>query len=53
MLQPMFPLIFCSLCAQKFWCVRTVLEMTYICKLGEDQKNKAFTQNWNGFWAQN
>ena len=30
----MRPLIFCSLYAQKFWCVRTFLEMTniyYIC----------------------
>ena len=26
----MFPLIFCSLCAQIFWCVRTFLEMTNI-----------------------
>ena len=24
----MFPLIFCSLCAQKFWCVHPFLEMT-------------------------
>ena len=24
----MFPLIFCSMCAQEFWCVRTFLEMT-------------------------
>ena len=36
----MFPIIFCSLCAQKFWCVRTFMEMTYICKLGEDQNKK-------------
>jgi len=28
---PMFPLIFCSLCAQKFWCVCTFLEMTKTC----------------------
>ena len=27
----MFPLTFCSLCAQKFWCMRTFLEMTNIC----------------------
>ena len=27
----MFPLIFCSLCAQIFWCVRTFLQMTSIC----------------------
>jgi len=26
----MVPLIFCSLCAQKLWCVRTFLEMTNI-----------------------
>ena len=29
----MLPLIFCSLCAQKFWCVRTFLEMTNICNV--------------------
>jgi len=28
----MFLLIFCSLCAQKFWCVRTFLEMTKTCQ---------------------
>ena len=39
-LRSMFPLNFCSLCAQKFWCVRTFLEMTYTCKLGEDQIKK-------------
>ena len=27
----MFPLIFCSLCAQKLWRVRTFLEMTNVC----------------------
>ena len=27
----MFPLIFCSLCAQKLWLVRTFLEMTNVC----------------------
>ena len=25
------PLIFCSMCAHKFWCVRPFLEMTNIC----------------------
>ena len=37
----MFSQIFCSLSAQKFWCERTFLEMTYICKLGEDQKKRS------------
>jgi len=32
MLQAMFPLIFCGLRAQKFWCVRTFLEMTKTCQ---------------------
>ena len=27
----MFPLIFCSLCAQKFWYVRAFMEITNIC----------------------
>ena len=26
-----FPLIFCGRYAQKFWCVRTFLEMSNIC----------------------
>ena len=33
LLLPMFPLIFCSLCAQKFWCVCTFLEMITICNV--------------------
>ena len=36
----MLPPIFCSLCAKKFWCGRAFLEMTYICKLDEDQIKK-------------
>ena len=31
MLTPMLPLIFCSLCAQKLWRVRTFLAMTNVC----------------------
>ena len=27
----MFPQVFCSLCAQKLWRVRTFLEMTNVC----------------------
>ena len=29
--RAMFPLIFYSMRAQKFWCVQTFLEMTNIC----------------------
>ena len=36
----MFPLIFCSMCAQKFCCVCTFLNVTFICKRVEDQKTK-------------
>ena len=35
-----FPLICCSLCAQKFCCTRTFLEMTNIWKSGEDPPKK-------------
>ena len=37
----MFPLIFCSMCAQKFCCVCTFLNMTFICKRVEDQKTNS------------
>ena len=45
----MFPPIFCSLCAQKFCCARTFSQMTYICKLGEGQKNKMSLPRIGGF----
>ena len=36
----MFPLIFCSLCAQKLWRVRTFLEMTNVCATTHEQKKE-------------
>ena len=53
----MFPLIFRSLCAQKFWRVRTFsgnslrIKAVLCPKLGEDQKRGIFTLNCGGFCA--
>ena len=54
----MFPLIFCGLCVQKLWRVRTFLGIypelnAFLCpKLGEDQK-KGLNQKWSGFCDRN
>ena len=46
MRSPIFPLLFCGLCAQKYWRVRTFAKIhpelkRFFCpKLGEDQKTK-------------
>ena len=42
----MFPLIFCSLCAHKFWCVCVVLEMTYTYGLDKEEKSLHTELEW-------
>ena len=37
----MFPKIFCSLCAQKLWRVRTFLEMTNVCATTHELKKRS------------